>query len=64
MSYMSYCVFEGVSSDIGTCIDALQHLDDLSERESNYAKRLRTLCEQYIDAYDEWIEYNNNENEE
>lgn len=64
MSYMSYCVFEGVSSDIQDCIYQLNNSDELSPSESRYAKRLRTLCEQYIDAYDEWVEYNNNENEE
>lgn len=64
MSYMSYCVFEGVSSDIQECIDKLNNSDELSPSESRYAERLRMLCEWYMDAYDDWKEYNHNENEE
>lgn len=51
---MSYCRFENTFRDLEDCVDALVDNDDLSEREANFAHRMRNLCEEYLDAYEEW----------
>ena len=54
MSNMSYCRFENTFRDLEDCVDALVDNNDLSEREANFAHRMRNLCEEYLDAYEEW----------
>ena len=51
---MSYCRFENTFRDLEDCVDALVDNEDLSEREANFAHRMRNLCEEYLDAYEEW----------
>ena len=51
---MSYCRFENTFRDLEDCVDALVDNDDLSDREANFAHRMRNLCEEYLDAYEEW----------
>ena len=51
---MSYCRFENTFRDLEDCVDALVDNNDLSEREANFAHRMRNLCEEYLDAYEEW----------
>ena len=43
---MSYCRFENTFRDLEDCVDALVDNDDLSEREANFAHRMRNLCQQ------------------
>ena len=67
MPYMSYCRFEGTYEELGSCISDITGDVELSEREEKYAKRLRDLCEEYIQAYDEWEyfkENNDSQNDE
>lgn len=64
MAYMSYCRFEGTSNELRACINDLYDCGDLSDSESNYAARLRDLCEEYIDAYEEWLEQKELEKED
>ena len=51
---MSYCRFENTFRDLEDCVDALVSIEDISEREENFAHRMRNLCEEYIEAYEEW----------
>lgn len=51
---MSYCRFEGTAEELGLCITDLIDDIDLSDREANYANRLKSLCEEYLQAYDDW----------
>ena len=53
---MSYCRFENTFRDLEDCVDAIVNDEDISEREANFAHRMRNLCEEYIQAYDEWQE--------
>ena len=53
---MSYCRFENTFRDLEDCVDAIVNDEDISEREANFAHRMRNLCEEYIQAYDEWEE--------
>ena len=52
---MSYCQFEGVSGDLRNCIYALNNGEIESSREEFYAKKLRQMCEDYIQTYDNSI---------
>ena len=48
---MSYCMFENTFNDLSDCKDKLNEimdLDDLSESESVYARRLIVLCKQIV----------------
>lgn len=60
MAYMSYCRFEGTYEELGSCITDITDDVELSEREETYAKRLKDLCEEYIQAYEEWEYYKEN----
>lgn len=53
---MSYCRFEGTRHELGNCIVDLNNCKELSDSEARHAGCLRELCEQYIDAYEEWRE--------
>lgn len=46
MGNMSYCRFENTYQDLQDCYEALadKQIDELSEREQKYAKRLIKLC--------------------
>ena len=57
MSNMSYCRFENTSDDLLDCVNAMQEactLDelDLSEYESSAMKRMRKLCERFLEEYE------------
>ena len=61
MANMSYCRFENTKSDLYDCVNALEEdgLNDLSEMEKRSAENMYWLCQQYIDAYEEAKEYEN-----
>lgn len=52
MANMSYCRFENTYEDLYKCLDALDDLK-LSESEYKYAKYMRTLCEKYVERFDD-----------
>ena len=57
MANMSYCRFENTYSDLIDCANALEDIaldnESISRIEWRYAKRLRGLCERFVDAFDE-----------
>lgn len=57
MSFMSYCRFEGTATEFTKCLQSLENFDELSESERRYAVTIYDLCEQYIDAFEEWDEW-------
>ena len=50
---MSYCRFENTFGDLSECVGALEEREELSNSEQIYAKLMREMCEEYINAYDE-----------
>ena len=54
MSNMSYCRFRNTLNDLEDCVYALEDIDleDLSQEELWAAKRMRHLCEEYIELFD------------
>lgn len=51
MANMSYCRFENTYKDLKDCYNALMDevdIDDLSESEQEYARRLIALCEKML----------------
>lgn len=56
---MSYCRFQNTWSDLWDCVAALEDFSSLSKSEEHCAKRLRELCQRYLDAYDDWCEEKN-----
>ena len=57
MANMSYCRFENTSDDLLDCVNAMQEACeleelDLSEYESSAMKRMRKLCERFLEEYD------------
>ena len=54
---MSYCRFENTCYDLIDCKNALLEISEdgesISKREWSYAKRMRDLCERFIDSFDE-----------
>ena len=63
MGNMSYCRFENTYSDLNDCVSALiECVEDeelLSSREDSYAAMMRDLCEDYLEAYQEYIDMQN-----
>ena len=57
MANMSYCRFENTKSDLVDCVNALERIaydnESISEREWDYAKRMRDLCEQFVEEFDD-----------
>lgn len=57
MANMSYCRFENTKSDLADCVNALERIaydnESISEREWKYAKRMRDLCEQFVEEFDD-----------
>lgn len=57
MANMSYCRFENTYQDLVDCVNALEDIaydgESISEREWRYAKRMRDLCEQFLETFDE-----------
>jgi hypothetical protein len=55
MGNMSYCRFENTYRDLQDCYDALSEtdLDDLSDTERKYAKRLIKLCDDIASEFKE-----------
>jgi hypothetical protein len=51
---MSYCRFRNTLNDLEDCVYALEdiNLEDLSQEELWAAKRMRHLCEEYIELFD------------
>jgi hypothetical protein len=51
---MSYCRFRNTLNDLEDCVYALEdiNLEDLSQEELWAAKRMRNLCEEYIELFD------------
>lgn len=52
MANMSYCRFENTFQDLYDCFEALEDLK-MCEREYNYAKQMRSLCEQFVERFDD-----------
>lgn len=50
---MSYCRFENTYRDLTDCVGALEDGEKLSASEKRYAKRMRDLCEEYIELFNE-----------
>ena len=58
MANMSFCRFRNTKSDFADCVYTLESIIDgeekpLSPEEFNAAKRMRELCEEYIEFFDE-----------
>lgn len=53
MGNMSYCRFENTYADLHDCNEALaeKSLDELSEIEKKYAKKLINLCKEIADNF-------------
>jgi TfoX/Sxy family transcriptional regulator of competence genes len=53
MGNMSYCRFENTYEDLQDCYDALgeKSLDELSETEKKYAKKLIKMCRDIADDF-------------
>jgi len=53
MGNMSYCRFENTYGDLKDCYDALEEksLDELSEKEKKYAKKLIKMCKDIADDF-------------
>lgn len=53
MGNMSYCRFENTYGDLQDCYDALSEkdLDELSESEKKYAKKLIKMCRDIADDF-------------
>jgi hypothetical protein len=51
---MSYCRFRNTYNDLSDCVYALEDIDinDLSQEELWAMKKMRSLCEDYIDLFD------------
>lgn len=51
---MSYCRFRNTYSDLSDCVYALEDIDikDLSQEELWAMKKMRSLCEDYIELFD------------
>ncbi len=61
MANMSYCRFQNTYLDLLDCINALNDngVNDLSDRELQYAERMLELCEEmlgYVDVVADEIE--------
>lgn len=55
---MSYCRFRNTLNDFEDCLLALKYeeKDDISPEEMYAAKRMRELCEEYVEYFDSMIE--------
>ena len=53
MSNMSYCRFNNTVADMEDCVEALEEdgIESLSESETEKAKRLYELAQEYIEIY-------------
>jgi hypothetical protein len=51
---MSYCRFRNTYNDLSDCVYALEDIDinDLSQEELWAMKKMRSLCEDYINLFD------------
>lgn len=61
MANMSYCRFENTSQDLQDCFNYLckhETLDDLSNSEKCFAKRLLQMCVEIADFADDLLESN------
>lgn len=56
MPNMSYCRFENTFGDLFECFRALENEEQLSSSEMRYAERMRVLCENYVEAFDDYCE--------
>lgn len=59
MANMSYCRFTNTLRDFQDCVRALQldGLNSLSPDELFAADKLRNLCDEFIQTYDDEVEY-------
>ena len=62
MANMSYCRFENTYSDLRDCVMHIELLTGgdatISKREWEYAKMMRSLCDDYLSLLDELEEQN------
>lgn len=51
---MSYCRFRNTYNDLSDCVYALEDINikDLSQEELWAMKKMRSLCEEYIELFD------------
>lgn len=54
MANMSYCRFENTYGDLADCVRALRSGEEISEDEMYYAKKMRRLCESFIEEFDDY----------
>lgn len=66
MGNMSYCRFENTYNDLQDCYEALgeKTLDELSESEKKYAKKLIQMCKEISDVFLDEAEEDEEESEE
>jgi hypothetical protein len=57
MANMSYCRFENTYHDLVDCEQALEDIiyngEEISKREMYYAKRMKELCEEFLDTFND-----------
>lgn len=55
---MSYCRFRNTLNDFKDCLLALKYedVDELSPEELYAAKKMRELCEEYIEEFDYFLD--------
>lgn len=59
MANMSYCRFENTYQDLKDCYDNFESLEDLSESEQRYAKKIYELCKKFADTFEHDFEEEN-----
>ena len=54
MANMSYCRFENTLTDLQDCVKAIEEVvydnQEISRREWEYAERMRSWCERFVEA--------------
>ena len=64
MANMSYCRFRNTKNDLADCVNALEDIaydgEEISDVEWENAKRMKELCEQYLEIFEEIDENNIN----
>lgn len=53
---MSYCRFSNTLVDLEDCCGALEEGAAISWEEMRKAERMREMCERYIEAFDQYVE--------
>lgn len=51
MGNMSYCRFENTYGDLQDCYDHMDEVEEMSDSEKKYRRRLIELCQNIFDDY-------------